>query len=303
MPLLTLGSAAFDSIQTPSDARDYALGGSAVYAAVAASFFTKPQLLAIVGGDWNDDFSRALQLRGVDLQGLEVRKDQKTTFWKGRYFDDMNQRETLTFEGNVMTPDYVPFLPDAYQETRYVLLGNGSPVADLALLDKLSDTKLVFADTMDYYIQNTPRELAALLKRVDGLILNDSEAAALTGVKNDSFAAARKILEMGPRAVVVKRGEYGAFWMNAESDIYVVPAYPFSKVVDPTGAGDSFAGAMMGVLAEEDSLDAASVKKALLYATVVAGMTIEGFALEAFDAVDRNVVDARVEKFRDALVC
>lgn len=301
MPLLTIGSAAYDSLETPFGRRDRSLGGSGVYASFAASFFTESRLIGVVGGDWNPEYSDLLRTRGVKLDGLETRANEKTTFWSGRYFDDMNRRETLTFEGNVMAKTYIPIVPESYKTTPYVFLGNGSPVTDLALLDSIAKPKLVVADTMDFYINGMKKELLELMLRIDGLILNDGESALLTGERNCLFAA-QKLLQMGPRFVVIKRGEYGAMYISSQGEIYLIPAYPTMKVVDPTGAGDAFAGALMGSLAESGDLTAESIKKALLYATVVASFNVEGFALERFQYVTREDIDKRAAEFRRALV-
>ena len=300
MPLLTIGSAAYDTLETPYGFRDRSLGGSGVYASFAANFFTESRLIGVVGGDWKPEYSGLLRSRGVDLDGLETRPEAKTTYWSGRYFDDMNARETLCFEGNVMSETYIPIVPESYKTTPYVFLGNGSPLTDMALLDAIEKPKLVVADTMDFYINGMRNELLALLQRVDGLILNDSESELLTG-RRDVLTAARLIMDMGPRFVVIKRGAYGAMYISSDAT-YLVPAFPTRNVVDPTGAGDAFAGAMMGSLAESGDLSPESVKSALLYATVVASLNIEGFALERFQYVTRADVDKRAAEFRKMLV-
>ena len=300
MPLLTIGSAAYDTLETPFGFRDRSLGGSGVYASFAASFFTESRLIGVVGGDWKPEYSGLLRSRGVDLEGLETRANEKTTYWSGRYFDDMNRRETVLFEGNVMNETYIPIVPDSYKNTPYVFLGNGSPATDIALLDAIAKPKLVVADTMDFYINKMKKELLDLLTRVDGLIVNDGEATLLTGERNCLFAA-KKILELGPRFVVIKRGEYGATYVS-ENEIYLVPAYPTTEVVDPTGAGDAFAGAFMGSVAESGDLSPESVKTALLYATVVASLNVEGFSLERFQFVTRAEIDKRAARFREILV-
>lgn len=299
MSLVTLGSAAYDTLDSPFGSRVRALGGAGVYASFAASFFTESRLIAVVGEDWNPEYSETLRSRGVDLAGLEIRSGEKTMSWHGRYPADMNRCDTLDIQLNVMD-GYRPTAPEAWKNAPYLLLGNGAPEADMSLLDSMERPKLVVADTMNFYIDNAREALETLLRRIDGLILNDGEARQLTGV-GSTLDAARKILEMGPRFVVVKRGEYGALWMS-ESELYLVPSYPTSKVVDPTGAGDSFAGAMMGVLAEAQDLIPASIKKALLYATVVASLNIEGFSLERFRNVRREEIEERVAKFRESLV-
>ena len=312
MSLLTMGSAAYDTLKTPFGSRERSLGGSGVYASFASSFFTRTRLIAIVGGDWNPEYTELLRVHGVDLEGLEERRDEKTMYWSGHYFEDMNTRETLCFQGNVMTADYKPFVPESYRGEKYVFLANESPVADLALLDALDGPELVVADTMDVYIQHTPDELSRLLKRIDGLILNDSEAALLA--RGDAFSSqdasalteeraledARALLKTGPSFVVVKRGDKGAFWMS-DGELYKVPAYPTNDVVDPTGAGDAFAGAMMGVLAESGTLSASTITEALIYATSVASITIEGFSLERFQYATRTEIDSRAARLRELL--
>lgn len=300
MSLLTIGSAAYDTLETPFGRRERALGGSGVYASFAASFFTESRLIGVVGEDWNPEYSALLRSRNVDLEGLEIRAGEKTMFWDGRYFDDMNQRETRCFEANVMGGAYTPVVPDAYKTTPYVFLGNMAPTTHMTLLDAIETPKLVVADTMDFYINGMRAELLQLLKRIDGLILNDGEAALLTGERS-AITAGRKILELGPKFVVVKKGEHGALWVG-QDEIYLVPAFPTEKVVDPTGAGDSFAGALMGSLAESGDLSPESVKKALLSATVVASLNVEGFSLESFQKATRADVDARIAAFKKALV-
>lgn len=300
MSLLTIGSAAYDTLETPFGKRDRALGGSGVYAAVAASLFTDVRLIGVVGGDWNPEYTELLRARKIDLEGLEVRPNEKTTFWSGKYFDDMNQRETLCFEGNVMSGEYVPLVPESYKDAPFVFLGNGSPTTDVALLDALNARpKLVVADTMNYYIDGMREQLLALLKRVDILILNDGEAALLTGERS-AVVAGKKILELGPKYVVVKKGEHGAIFFGRD-EFYLIPAYPTDRVVDPTGAGDMFGGAFVGSLAEAGDLSPESVKKALLYATVVASFNVEGFGLERFETATRAEIDERVAQFKNAL--
>lgn len=299
MSLLTFGSAAYDSLETPFGRRDHSLGGSGVYASFAASFFTRPRLVSVVGGDWNPEYTELLRGRGVDVEGLEVRPSAKTMFWRGVYPVDMNHCETLVTETNVLD-GYVPVVPESYKDSSCVFLGNISPLVAAALLSEIDKPRLVVADTMNYYIATMRSELLELLRHIDGLILNEDEAKMLAET-NFTLEAARKILKTGPRFVVVKRGEYGAFWMS-DREFYATPSYPLETVVDPTGAGDAFAGAMMGVLAESGDESPASVKKALLYATVVSSLNIEGFSLERFRNVRREEIEERVAKFREMLV-
>ncbi len=297
MSLLVIGSAAFDSIQTPSGSREKVIGGSGVYAAFAASFFTPARLVSVVGEDWPDDYTARLQKRNIDLEGLEIRSGAQTLAWTGKYFENLNDRETLDIRLNVMGEEYSPLVPESYRESDFVLLANGSPVSHLDLLAKMTaKPRLTVADTMDFYIQNCPDPLRELLPQIDGLILNDSEARLLTGEKN-TITAARRILEMGPTFVIVKKGENGAFYLSRRA-IRLIPAYPSEKVVDPTGAGDSFAGALLGALAASGRSDPESIIAAMARATVVAGYTVEGFSLERLETLTEGEIESRLAAFR-----
>ncbi|MCR5358300.1 MAG: sugar kinase [Thermoguttaceae bacterium] len=297
MSLLVIGSAAFDSIQTPSGSREKVIGGSGVYAAYAASFFTPVRLVSVVGEDWPSAYTDRLRTRAIDLEGLEVRPGARTLAWSGRYFENLNDRETLDIRLNVMGEEYRPLVPESYRGSEFLLLANGSPVCHLDLLDKMAKKpRLTVADTMDFYIQNQPAPLRKLLPRIDGLILNDSEARLLAGEKN-TITAARRILEMGPAFVIVKKGENGAFYLSRQA-IRLIPAYPSEEVVDPTGAGDSFAGALMGALAASGRSDPESIIAAMARATVVAGYNVEGFSLERLETLTEKEIESRLAAFR-----
>ncbi|MDO5580050.1 MAG: PfkB family carbohydrate kinase [Planctomycetia bacterium] len=296
MPLLVLGSVAYDTIQTPFDRRDRILGGSGVYAACAASFFTDVNLVGVVGEDWRQSDTRFIEQFGVNTQGLETRKGAKTLYWSGKYFNNMNDRETLEIELNVMGENWDPIVPPSYQDVPFVLLANGSPSCHLALLEKVKTPKLVIADTMDFYINNMKDNLLKLMKKIDGLILNDSEVKLLTGSPN-CISAGKAILEMGPKFVVVKKGEHGALYISPE-EIYIVPAFPTENVVDPTGAGDSFVGALMGCLAKTGIEDTSKIKNALASAAVTAAFCCEGFSLEKLKTVSREQIEERLAALR-----
>ena len=297
MSLLVIGSAAFDSIQTPSGSREKVIGGSGVYAAFAASFFTPVRLVSVVGEDWPSAYTERLRKRAIDLEGVEIRPGAKTLSWTGKYFENLNDRETLEIRLNVMGEEYSPLVPESYRDSEFVLLANGSPVSHLGLLAKLARRpRLTIADTMDFYIQNCPDSLRELLRQIDGLILNDSEARLLTGEKN-TITAARRILEMGPAFVIVKKGENGAFYLSRQA-IRLIPAYPSEAVVDPTGAGDSFAGALMGALAASGRSDSESIIAAMARATVVAGFNVEGFSLERIETLTEGEIESRLNAFR-----
>lgn len=298
MSLLVVGSVAFDSIETPTEKRERVLGGSAVYCSYSASFFTKVHLVGVVGGDWPAEHTALLNSRGIDTSGLQVIPGKSTFFWRGKYLDDMNQRETLEVHLNVFG-EFNPVLPPEFTESKYVFLANGAPEVQMKVLEQVKSPKLVVADTMDLWIREHTDGLHDLLKRIDGLVLNDSEAKLLTQETN-LITAAKRVLEMGPRFVVIKKGEHGAVYQSA-TETFVLPAYPTEKVVDPTGAGDSFAGGMMGYLSEVGKLDDANLKKSLAYGTVVASHCVEGFSLDQLKLIDRASLDGRIGSLRDML--
>ncbi len=301
MSLLVLGSAAYDSIETPFDKRERVLGGSGVYAAVAASFFTEVKLLGVVGDDWRDSDSAILREKNIDLNGLEVRKGAKTLYWSGRYFDNMNERETRDIQLNVMGEAWEPLVPESYRDAQYVFLANGGPWSHLDLLSKLNQRpKLVIADTMDFYINNTKPDLLKLMKQIDGMILNDGEVKLLTGESN-CITAGKAVLKMGPKFVIVKKGEHGALYIN-ENDMAIVPAYPLEHLTDPTGAGDSFAGALMGCLARMDLEGKIDMKKALANAAVTAAFCVEGFSLERLCDISFDQIQKRFDALQKMAV-
>jgi sugar/nucleoside kinase (ribokinase family) len=301
MPLLVVGSIAFDSIETPNGTVDDALGGSASFFSYVASFFTKPRLVGVVGEDFPDEHRRLFAGRDIDTAGLVTAKG-KTFRWKGRYHDDMNTRDTLEVHLNVFG-EFNPRLPDGFRDSEYVFLANGSPQLQARVLDQVRRPKLVFADTMDLWIETQREHLLALLPRLDGLFLNDSEAKLLTGEAN-LVRAGHAVRKLGPKVVLLKKGEHGAMLFGAEG-VFVAPAYPSANVIDPTGAGDSFAGGIMGHLAAEDAGAItdwpARLRKAMAYGTVVASMTVEGFGLDRLKRTERREIDQRLEEYRKML--
>lgn len=298
MPLLVVGSVAYDTISTPTETREMVIGGSAVHFSMAASFFAPVRLVGVVGEDWNDEHTQMLSGRGVDMAGLETKPGGKTFFWKGKYHSNMNDRDTLEVHLNVFG-DFQPTLPDAFKRSDYVFLANGSPVTQMKVLDQVVSPKLVVADTMDLWIRETHDELLALLKRIDGLVLNDGEAKLLTGEEN-IVNAGKKIREMGPKFVVVKKGEHGAMFF-ADHETYVLPAFPMANVVDPTGAGDSFAGGMMGYLAQEGNVRPETLKAAMAHGVLVASFNVEDFSLDRFRTLEKSEIEFRLSKYRQML--
>ncbi|MCH2125260.1 MAG: PfkB family carbohydrate kinase [Pirellulaceae bacterium] len=298
MSLLVVGSVAFDSIETPVASREHVIGGSAVHFSYAAALFAPVKLVGVVGEDWPNEFTQLLSERGVDTRGLEVVEGKKTFYWKGKYLPNMNDRETLDVQLNVFG-EFDPVLPEDYRQSRLVFLANGSPHLQLKVLDQVADPQLVVADTMDLWIQQEPEALLRLLQRVQGVVLNDSEAKLLTQEEN-LIRAGHKILELGPDFVIIKKGEHGAMLFSAEA-IYVLPAFPTCDVVDPTGAGDSFAGGMMGFLAEAGKADATTIKSAIAYGTLTASFQVEDFSLERMKSLTRADLDQRFESFREMM--
>ena len=299
MGVLVVGTVTLDTVETPSKRVEDVLGGSGVYAAVAASFFgnTTVQLVGVVGADFPYAYTDFLQTRGIDLQGLERVEDGKSFRWGGRYAEDFNVRDTLFTELNVIE-DFQPVLPEAYKGAPYLFLANNSPVLQLSIIEQATNPKLIVCDTMDFWINEEREALEALLARVDVLILNDSEARLLTGDSN-LVRAAEAILHYGPKRVIIKKGEHGAISIT-ESSYFNAPAYPLTQVVDPTGAGDSFAGGMMGYLASVGDISEASIRSAMVYGAVVASFNIEDFSVERQKRVAFSEISSRYCELQEA---
>lgn len=297
MPLLVVGSVAIDNVETPKDRRDGLLGGSATHFSYAASFFTDVQLVGVVGKDWPAEHTALLNSRDIDTSGLQV-ADGKTFTWTGRYEPNMNDRETLDVQLNVFG-EFNPVLSEKFRRTQYAFLANGVPALQLKVLDQVPGCRLAVADTMELWIQTTHADLMTLFKRIDGLVINDSEAKMLAGTEN-LVLAGQRVREMGPRFVVIKKGEHGAMFFS-EHETYVMPAFPTEKVVDPTGAGDSFAGGMMGYLAQQDNFDPRTLKMAMAYGILVASFNVEGFGLERMLEISRDDIENRMTAYRKML--
>ncbi len=301
MPLLVTGSIGIDTVETPFGKRESVLGGSAVYFSYAASFFTPVRVVGVVGEDCPDGLLDIFEGRPVDTSGLETRKGSKTFRWHGSYVADMNAAETVEVDLNVLA-ERAPTIPEQYKDSQYVFLANTHPSLQAQMLGELKQRTLVVADTMNLWIQTTRPELLALLKQIDGLVLNDGEARLLTGQDN-LIAAAKDVLKLGPTFVVIKKGEHGCLMVTGDSggEAFVLPAFPTEKVVDPTGAGDSFAAGMMGYLATQSSLSASTIKRALAFGTVTASFTIADFSLDGLRAASREQIDARWDEFKRAM--
>jgi cytidine kinase len=298
MPLLVVGSVALDSVETPTQRRDDLLGGAAVFFSYSASYFSPVQLVGVVGEDWPAEHTKLLQSRRIDTAGLHVVKGGKTFRWTGKYQPNMNDRETLEVHLNVFG-EFNPVLPEAYKRSKFLFLANGSPVLQMKVLDQVEGPLLTVADTMDLWINIQHDDLMRLFKRIDGLVINDAEAKLLTGDEN-LVRAGKAILKLGPKFVIIKKGEHGAMFFG-EHETYVMPAYPTANVVDPTGAGDSFAGGMMGYLAERGNFDSRTLKEALAYGILTASFTVEDFSLDRLKKIERPDVERRMEEYKKML--
>ncbi len=298
MPLLVVGSVAFDCVETPTDRRDDVLGGSAVFFSYAASFFSPVRMIGAVGEDWPAEHTSMLENKGIDTSGLQVIPGGKTFRWRGRYLPNMNDRETIEVHLNVLD-EFQPKLGASHQDCRFLFLGNASPAVQLNVLEQAKNAELIVADTMDLWINIQRDELGELLTKIDGLVLNDAEAKLLAEDEN-LVRAGHAIRGMGPKFVVIKKGEHGAMFFS-EHETYVMPAFPTENVLDPTGAGDSFAGGMMGHLAALGRFDPQALKEALAYGTVTASFTVEDFSLDRLEKLDRSMVDQRFKEYRQML--
>ena len=290
--LVVVGSTGIDNIETPFETRKELLGGSVSYACAAASFFTKVGMVGVVGDDFSQAYRQTYETLGIDLTGLQ-QVPGKTFRWSGVYHEDMINRDTLSTELNVFE-SFSPDLPERYESTPFLLLGNIQPELQLRVLEQCTDLEFVVADTMDLWINIARESLLEVISRVHMLTLNDSEARLLTGTYNLKKAA-NEIMELGPRHVVIKKGEHGAMFVSRDEELFLVPAYPVEAVVDPTGAGDAFAGAFLGALARNGNAQASSIRPALVYGSVVASFSVEAFSLDRLVKLSLEQVDERYE--------
>ena len=293
MSVLVVGTVAFDSIETPFGSAERILGGSASYFALAASFFGPVRIVGVVGQDFPQEYLNLFVERQIDLEGLQHEKGE-TFHWRGKYHEDINVRDTLELHLNVLS-GFVPRLPDSYRDSEYVFLGNIDPAMQLEVLNQVRGMKLVVCDTMDHWIRESAENLRKVLKKIEMLVINDSEARLLSGHDN-IVRAARAILKMGPKSVLIKRGEYGVLQFS-DSSIFATPAYPLEEVFDPTGAGDSFAGGFIGQLARSRDLSQGSVRRAIVYGSVVASFTVEDFGVKRLTSASVNQIEERFRAF------
>ncbi len=295
MSLLVVGSLGLDTVVTPFDRVENALGGSAVYISLAASYFSGPvYLVGVVGDDFPKEYTKMLENHNVDLEGLQVVEGGKTFRWSGKYHYDLNVRDTLFTELNVFE-SFDPVIPERFRKSRFVCLGNIDPVLQIKVLDQMTDPQFVVCDTMNYWIEGKRDELLKLLKRVNVLIINDSEARLLANEPN-LIKAAKQIRELGPEFLIIKKGEHGAL-LFAEDTIFSAPAYPLEMIYDPTGAGDTFAGGFVGYLHKTRDLSSENMKKAVVYGSALASFCVEKFSTKGLEELNYLRVHDRYREF------
>jgi len=298
MSLLTVGTVAFDAIETPFGKTDKIVGGAATYITLAASYFNKPiNMVSVVGDDFPQDALQNLRDHGASTDGIQVKKGEKTFFWSGKYHNDMNSRDTLVTELNVLA-DFNPIVPESYRNCEFLMLGNLTPAVQMAVIEQIPvRPKLVVLDTMNFWMNVALDELKQVLKKVDVLTINDEEARQLSG-QYSLVKAAQTILGMGPKYLVIKKGEHGALLFNEDS-VFFAPALPLEEVFDPTGAGDSFAGGFIGYLASTRDISFDNMKRAIIFGSAMASFCVEKFGTERLINLSQDEIDDRVQDFID----
>ncbi|WP_256013429.1 PfkB family carbohydrate kinase [Desertivirga xinjiangensis] len=296
MSLVIIGTVAFDAIETPFGKTDKIVGGAATYASLAASYFYhKTKIVGVVGDDFHTEDIEDFKTRGIDVEGLQIKQGEKSFFWAGKYHNDMNSRDTLVTELNVLA-DFDPVIPESYQDCEYLLLGNLTPKIQQTTINRLRKRpKLVVLDTMNFWMDVALEDLLETLKLVDVLTINDAEARQLSG-EFSLVKAAKKILGMGPKYLIIKKGEHGAL-LFSEDKIFSAPALPLAEVFDPTGAGDTFAGGFIGFLAKVGTINFNNMKNAVIYGSALASFCVEKFGTEKIKDLTDQEVEARIREF------
>lgn len=299
MSLLVVGTVAFDAIETPFGKTDKIIGGAATYISHAAAYHTGDiQLVSVVGDDFPEDAIKSMERNGVNTEGLQIKQGEKSFFWSGRYHNDMNSRDTLVTELNVLE-NFDPVLPESYKTADYVLLGNLTPAVQIRVLEQMKERpKLIAMDTMNFWMDVAMDDLKKAIAMIDVLTINDEEARQLSG-EYSLVKAAKKILEMGPSYLVIKKGEHGALLFDQNGHVFFAPALPLEEVFDPTGAGDSFAGGFMGYIAATGDTSFENLKRAIIVGSAMASFTVEKFGVERLKGLSDVEVDARIQKFVD----
>ena len=298
MSLLVVGTVAFDAIETPFGKTDKIIGGAATYIGLSASYFTDQiKMVSVVGDDFPDSMIKTFNENNIDTEGLQVRKGEKSFFWSGRYHDDLNRRDTLVTELNVLA-DFDPIVPESYQDCDFLMLGNLTPAVQKKVIQRLQKRpKLIVMDTMNFWMDIAMDELLETIQMVDVLTINEEEARQLSG-EYSLVKAAQKILKMGPKYLVVKKGEHGAL-LFSENQVFFAPALPLEEVFDPTGAGDTFAGGFIGYLAKSQDISFDNMKRALIYGSAMASFCVEKFGTERIIGLDAPELESRIKSFID----
>ncbi len=296
MSLVIIGSVAFDAIETPFGKTDKIVGGAATYASLAASYFYKKvKIVGVVGEDFHQEDIQNFNDHGIDTEGLQIKKGEKSFFWSGKYHNDMNSRDTLVTELNVLG-NFDPIIPENYQDCEFLMLGNLTPQVQQTVIDRMKNRpRLIVLDTMNFWMDIALDDLLAVIKNIDVLTINDAEARQLSG-KYSLVKAAHKIMAMGPKYLIIKKGEHGALLFN-EDQIFSAPALPLADVFDPTGAGDTFAGGFIGYLAQVDTINFNNMKNAIIYGSALASFCVEKFGTERIKNLSQEEIQARVQQF------
>lgn len=297
MSLLVVGSVAFDAIETPFGKTDKIVGGAATYISLCASYFVKQvKLVGVVGDDFPQETINLFREKNIDLEGLQIKQGEKSFFWSGKYHNDMNSRDTLTTELNVLA-NFDPIIPESYKYPDYLMLGNLTPSTQSTVINRLGHRpRLVVMDTMNFWMEIAMHDLAQTIQQVDVLTINDEEARQLSG-EYSLVRAARKILSMGPRFLIIKKGEHGALLFN-DQEVFYAPALPLEEVFDPTGAGDTFAGGFIGYLAKTGDLSFDNMKRAIIYGSAMASFCVEKFGTQKLESLSEVEISERVAQFR-----
>lgn len=298
MSLLAVGTVAFDDIQTPFGHAEMAIGGAATYISLAASYLTNDiRLVSVIGDDFPQETLQQLRDRGIDQAGLQIKAGEKSFFWAGKYHNDMNSRDTLDTQLNVLA-DFDPVLPEHYKNSDFVMLGNLTPMVQMRVIEQLHKRpKFIAMDTMNFWMDNTMDSLLEVIKKVDVLLINDEEARQLSG-EYSLVKAAEKIHELGPEYLVIKKGEHGALLFNGDR-VFFAPALPLAEVFDPTGAGDTFAGGFMGYITKTQDTSFENMKKAIIFGSAMASFCVEKFSIQRMLELDRDLIRERLQRFVD----
>ena len=299
MKLVSVGTVAFDAIETPFGKTDKIVGGACTYISLSASYFnSNPKLISVVGDDFPKETIDLLHSKNIDTEGLQIKEGEKTFFWSGKYHQDMNSRDTIDTQLNVLET-FDPIVPESYYDCDFLMLGNLTPAVQMNVIKQLPKRpKLIALDTMDFWMQIALNDLLNVIKEIDVLTINDEEARLLSG-ELSLKKAANKILTMGPKYLIIKKGEHGALLFDKNNNVFSAPALLLEEVFDPTGAGDTFAGGFMGYLSSQNEINWDTMKKAIIVGSAMASFTVEKFGIERLEELDKSEIDNRINQFKE----